>query len=283
MQPVGAPGEICIGGPGLARGYLNLPSLTAQKFANSTIANDNASATHPLYKTGDHAVRLEDGSLKFLGRKDHQIKIRGFRIELSEIEKFIARCESVDSTVVTVQDESQKLIAYLVSTSNDEQKKTQTVRAIKKSLSVNLPKYMMPSAFIFIDEWPLNSAGKINRNQLPKPEGYQFSEELIPPSSELELSICRVWSEVLGIPESDIGINSDFFELGGHSLLLTRVTSEIRKVFTIELSMRELFENSQLLEFAEYLDQKILDSENNKQRYKEATSAKASQTEELVI
>jgi len=283
LQPVGAPGEICIGGAGLARGYLNLPTLTKQKFISTALINENPEQKTRLYKTGDHAIRQEDGSLKFMGRKDHQIKIRGFRIELSEIEETISTCEYVQSNLVTLHEESQKLVAYLISSLTNEQQKLNNIKTVKKILGTNLPHYMMPSAFIYVDSWPLNSAGKIDRSRLPKPENSQLSEHLVAPETESEKAICRIWCKVLGISSSEIGTNSDFFEKGGHSLLLTRVSSEIRKVFSVELSMRELFEKSLLAELAEYVTEKIDQNHNNKQRFEEVTSTKASQTEELVI
>lgn len=231
--PVGVPGELHIGGAGLARGYLNRPELTAEKFV-----------IHPiwgrLYKTGDLAQYQSDGTLKYLGRIDHQVKLRGFRIELGEIEAILCQHASVREAVAVMREAaegSQQLVAYVVLSPET----AIATHELRELLQTKLPAYMVPSAFILIEQLPLTPNGKVDRNALPTPklESSVISDSDTP-SNSIEEILVTIWAKILRVDR--VGIHHNFFELGGHSLLATQVISQIRQVFQIELPLRCLFE-----------------------------------------
>ena len=231
--PIGAKGEIYIGGNGLARGYLNNEKLTAEKFI------DNPFREGKLYKTGDLAHYLADGSIKYLGRIDNQVKIRGFRIELGEIESNLNQHQDVKDSIVIAQENklgNKYLTAYIVKENRQPEK-----RELRNFLSEKLPKYMIPSVFVCVDIFPLTPNGKVDIKALPFPDfANNREEEYIAPSNPTEVKLALIWQTVLG--RENIGINNSFFELGGHSLLATQVISRIHSSFQIDLSVRHLFE-----------------------------------------
>ncbi|HWQ93090.1 MAG TPA: amino acid adenylation domain-containing protein, partial [Clostridia bacterium] len=233
--PIGNPGELYIGGAGVARGYLNRAELTAEKFVpNPFIAGER------LYKTGDLVRWRADGVLEYLGRIDHQVKIRGFRIEPGEIQ-FVLRNHSALSDAVVVPWTAQgdtRLIAYL------ELKEGVQVEAeaIRNWLSNYLPGYMVPAEFIFLDALPLTPNGKIDRKRLPPPEAVreESGRPCVPPRNAIEERLVEIWKEVLGLQR--VSVQDKFFDLGGHSLLAVRMIARIRDVFKVELPLYGVFE-----------------------------------------
>lgn len=220
LCPIGVPGELCISGVGVARGYLNKPELTKEKFVP-----DPFNSGKVMYKTGDIARWLPDGNIEYLGRVDHQIKIRGYRIEIGEIEAQLKKHELIDDAVVTVKDTpagDKALCAYII------HKDGLTLSQIREYLMKKLPSYMVPAHFARLESFPLSQSGKINRNMLPNPEGEPIREKnYVPPGNPVEEQIAKVWSKVLNV--ETVGITDNFFELGGDSLKALRITSEMEK------------------------------------------------------
>ncbi|MCL2427252.1 MAG: amino acid adenylation domain-containing protein, partial [Oscillospiraceae bacterium] len=218
LSPIGVPGELCISGDGLARGYLNRLELTAEKF----ISNPFAPGTR-MYRTGDLARWLPDGNIEFLGRIDNQVKVRGFRIELGEIERRLLEDEDVKEATVVVREDKlgdRYLCAYIVSDSNIQ------VSELRKQLSASLPDYMMPSYFVQLGTLPLTPSGKVDRKALPEPES-GVQNEYVAPRDSVEEILAQVWCEVLGCEK--VGINDNFFELGGDSIKAIRIISKMRE------------------------------------------------------
>ncbi|NER25603.1 MAG: amino acid adenylation domain-containing protein [Symploca sp. SIO1C2] len=234
--PIGVPGEIYIGGAGLAKGYLNRPELTQEKFILNPF--DDSGKTI-LYKTGDLCRYLPDGNIEYIGRIDHQVKIRGFRIELGEIETVLNTHTQIQQAVVIATEElsgNKRLVAYVVS--EDESLSTNQMRELLKQ---KLPEYMMPAAFVTLDNLPLTPNGKVDRKALPAPDGEIAREhEYVAPRTPSEEIIANIFTEVLGVP--NVGIYDNFFELGGHSLLTTQVISRLNQTFSVEISLRQMFE-----------------------------------------
>ncbi|MEV5988020.1 amino acid adenylation domain-containing protein [Streptomyces sp. NPDC052051] len=235
LVPTGVPGELHIGGAGLARGYLNQPELTADRFVAHPAPNDLGER---LYRTGDLVRRRGDGSIEFLGRIDFQVKVRGFRIELGEIERALTAHPGVSAAVVTAREHAgdTRLVAHLACAEAPESAE------IAAFLRDSLPAYMVPSAFVFLTALPLTPNGKIDRAALPEPE-FGRAELRTPyraPADPLEQAIADVFADLLGVDQ--VGADDDFFALGGHSLLATRVTTRLRSVLGVELPLRELFE-----------------------------------------
>jgi amino acid adenylation domain-containing protein len=244
--PLGVAGELYIGGAGLARGYLNSPELTAEKFIAHPF---NEQPQTKLYKTGDLVRYQFDGNLEFLGRIDNQVKIRGFRIELGEIEVLLTQNPSIQTAVVVAcADDSgnQKLVAYVVPHPQFQP----TSHDLRDFLRQALPEYMIPSAFVMLKALPLTANGKIDRQALPLPEQVQpeLVANYVPPQTEIEKALAEIWAEVLGVKQ--VGIHDNFFDLGGHSLLLTQISSRVYNVFGIELSLRQIFATPTIAELA---------------------------------
>ncbi|MCK4261003.1 MAG: amino acid adenylation domain-containing protein, partial [Halanaerobiales bacterium] len=240
IQPIGVPGELCIAGDGLARGYLNKPELTAEKFKPNQFSPR-------MFRTGDLARWLPDGNIDFFGRIDHQVKIRGYRIELGEIESQLLRHEDINETVVLAKEElirGKYLCAYLVS------EKKLTSAELRAHLSIEIPDYMIPAYFIHIDKIPFTPNGKIDRKALPELDsGIDTGVEYVPPTNEVEKKLIEIWEEVLEIEE--IGINHDFFEIGGNSINILKIINRINQEFTgVVVSMSELFLKSTIAEIA---------------------------------
>ncbi|MEV0537295.1 amino acid adenylation domain-containing protein, partial [Kitasatospora sp. NPDC050463] len=227
--PIGIPGELHVGGPGVARGYLDRPELTAERF----IPNPYGPAGSRLYATGDLARFLPDGSIDYLGRIDNQIKLRGYRIELGEIEAALSGHPGVRQAVVTVRDEA--LVAYVVPT--DDSADTTALRA---HLAGMLPEYMVPAAFVTIDAIPLNSSGKTDRRALPAPDLGAFTTGgYIAPRTPLEERLAAIWANVLGLPQ--VGVEDSFFDLGGDSIRAVRLVGAMREA-GYDVSIRDVFE-----------------------------------------
>jgi acyl carrier protein len=246
--PIGVAGELYIGGAGVARGYLHQPELTAQRFIpNPFDANPNAR----LYKTGDRARWLSDGNLDFLGRLDFQVKVRGYRIELGEIESVLERHPEVRKAVVVDRTDSSgenRLIAYVVVDRKDD-----LIPELRKYLQQKLPDYMLPSAFIVLDELPLTSNGKVDRKALPEPDVSRNSESVFSSDqTPLERKLATVWSDVLGV--TNIGVDDNFFDLGGHSLLAVRLFARLREMLGLDLPLRMLFEAPTIVDLAQRIE-----------------------------
>lgn len=244
--PIGVPGELFIGGVGLARGYLNRPDLTAERF----IPHPFSSAPgERLYRTGDAARYLPNGDIELLGRLDQQIKLRGFRIELGEIETALNQHPAVNQAVVIVHQDApgnERLVAYMVA----DRAAIPPTAELRGFLKQYLPDYMVPSAFVQLEAFPLTPNGKIDRRALqarasarPEREGAG-----IPPRTALEQTLAGIWSEVLGVHQ--IGVYDTFFDLGGHSLLAAQVIARLREVFRIEVPLSAIFKAPSLAELA---------------------------------
>ncbi|WP_262020151.1 non-ribosomal peptide synthetase [Pseudomonas sp. Pse35] len=233
--PAGVPGELCIGGIGLARGYLGRAGLTAERF----VADPLGAAGTRLYRTGDRARWNADGVLEYLGRLDQQVKLRGFRVEPEEIEARLLAQVGVAQAVVLVRD-AQLIGYYTADTELDEQR-------VKTALAAELPEYMVPALLMRLDAMPLSPSGKLDRRALPEPVWQ--TREHVEPHTPLQLQIAAIWREVLGLPR--IGLRDDFFALGGHSLLATQIISRTRQACDVELPLRTLFEASELGDFAQ--------------------------------
>ncbi|MFL6291919.1 MAG: amino acid adenylation domain-containing protein, partial [Thermoanaerobaculia bacterium] len=260
--PVGVPGELCLAGEGLARSYRFRPELTADRFVPDPFGGEG----ERLCRTGDLARRLPDGRIDFLGRIDFQVKIRGFRIELAEVEAALTRQPGVESAVVLARQDGggeKRLVAYVVGPAGAASKAISAIsptlaEELRRGLQRTLPEPMLPSAFVFLEAFPLTQQGKIDRRALPAPERSQHGAgaEFIPPRTPLEEEIARVWRDVLKVDR--VGVSDTFWELGGHSLLATRVLSRVEELFAIDLPLQTLFASPSLGEFAAMVGQRAL-------------------------
>ncbi|MBV9772340.1 MAG: amino acid adenylation domain-containing protein, partial [Gemmatimonadetes bacterium] len=242
--PVGVPGELYIGGVGITRGYLNRAELTAERFVPDPFGGE---AGARLYRTGDRTRWLATGEVEFLGRVDAQVKVRGFRIELGEVEAALSRCAGVrEAAAVALQERTgPRLVAYLV----PEAGKAPTVGAVRDALREALPEYMVPSAFVVMEEFPLTPNGKVDRRALPAPDALGLESGYVAPRTPTEEILAGVWSAVLGVER--VGVHDGFLELGGHSLLATRMISRIRQALGVDLPVRALFEAATVARLAE--------------------------------
>ncbi|HYO67722.1 MAG TPA: amino acid adenylation domain-containing protein, partial [Archangium sp.] len=269
--PVGVVGELYIGGAAVARGYLHRPELTEERFIPDEY---KAKPGGRLYRTGDFARYLEDGNLEFLGRRDAQVKVRGFRIELAEVESALSRHPSVKDVVVTAREDGsggRRLVAYVVPTAASTPTVPTSPRppgegrgegatgpelkpeALRTWLKQTLPEYMVPSAFLFLESFPLTPSGKVDRGALPEPEAEVTGhEEYVAPRTRLEQAVAEIWAPLLGVRR--VGAHDDFFELGGHSLLAMRVMSRLREALKVDLPVRVLFEAPTVAELAKRLE-----------------------------
>jgi len=235
--PVGIVGELYIGGEGLARGYLHRQELTADRFIPSPFDGRGGAR---LYRTGDLARYLPDGNIEFLGRRDKQVKLRGYRIELGEIEAELAGLSGIHESVVAIigNELAEKiLVAYVV----PEPGQSLASSELRQALIQKLPEYMVPSAFVILDELPLTPNGKVDRQALPPPNASSRPVSgLTTPRTATEDTLAGIWCEVLRLKQ--VGIQDNFFELGGHSLLAMRVMARAREAFQVEIPLRVLFE-----------------------------------------
>jgi amino acid adenylation domain-containing protein len=246
--PVGVAGELCIGGKGIAAGYMNQPRETAERFVPDPFARNPAAR---MYRTGDLARFLPDGSVEFLGRMDQQVKIRGFRVEPAEIEVALKRHAGVHQVVVVPLEENgdKKLVAYVVR-AGGSRIVSDELRALAQQ---HLPEYMVPSSFVMLDSLPLTANGKLDRRALPAP-GTEMGERAVEaPRNAVEEGVVAIWREVLNIPR--IGLNDNFFDLGGHSLLATQVISRVCTRFQVQVPLRVLFETPTVAGLAQVIEQ----------------------------
>ena len=264
--PVGVPGELYIGGIGLALGYLNRPELTAERIIPDPFSKR---AGARLYRTGDLVRYLPNGDVDFLGRIDQQVKIRGFRIELGEIESVLREHPGVVECAVVPKEmgqassgpagaegpRSQRLVAYVVLIAGQEgqEKQAPNADALRALLRQRLPEYMVPSAFVILEALPLMPNGKVDRRALPDPQqAAQGDRERVPPRTPTEKALAALWSELLGVEQ--VGAEDNFFDLGGHSLLATQLVSRVQETMHVELPVRALFESPALSQLAQQID-----------------------------
>ena len=228
LSGIGMPGELCIAGVGLARGYLNLPELTAEKFVRNPFGKGR------MYRTGDLARWLPDGNIEYLGRIDEQVKIRGFRIELGEIESVLKKQTGVRDAAVAVKEKNgdKSICAYVVSDQNIQ------TSDIKDSLRKELPEYMVPAYILQIENIPVTRNGKLDKRALPEPEAAS-GQEYIAPRNKTEETIAGIFEEILGV--TPVGIEDNFFEMGGHSLRATRVVNQIEAKTGVRLPLKTIF------------------------------------------
>ena len=243
-MPVGVPGELHLGGIGLARGYLQRPELTAERFLPHPFSELPGER---LYRTGDLARYRPDGNIEFLGRLDHQVKVRGFRIELGEIEAVLGRHPGVQEAVVLAREDSpgeKRLVAYVVA----QEGPAPSGSELRGFLQERLPEYMVPSAFVGLPALPLTPNGKVDRKALPAPEGRGMEEGYVPPGTPTEELLAGIWAEVLR--QERVGRQDNFFALGGHSLVAIQVVSRVRDTFGVELPVRCVFESPTVAELS---------------------------------
>ena len=289
-QPIGIPGELCISGICLGRGYLNQPELTAEKFdgdfqddrddqdKKGPAARGNSKEKErgtgkysftslplypstSLYRTGDLARWLPDGNIQFLGRSDQQVKIRGYRIELGEIESYLLKHIEVKAAAVLARDDhdgNKYLCAYIVPCNETREKEPAFLSQLKNYLSQSLPGYMIPAYFMRVESIPLTSTGKINRKALPVP-GIIRGLDYMPPGNELEEKIVTLWSEVLGLEKENISITANFFELGGHSLKAVVLISRAHKVLNVRIPLAEFFKSPTIKGLSQYTRKAAID------------------------
>ena len=254
LVPVGVSGELYIGGEGVARGYLGRAELTAERFVPDPYGGEVGAR---LYRTGDIVRRQAEGTLLYLGRADQQVKVRGYRIELGEIEAVLREQAGVRECVVVAAPHSSgspRLVAYVV---GEDGSLTGEVGRWREQLSQQLPQYMVPSAWVMLEQLPLTPNGKIDRGGLPAAGessrgGVEGWERARRPTEEL---LAGIWAEVLGVRE--VGLHDNFFELGGHSLLATQIISRVRKAFKVELALRSLFELPTVGEMASGIEESL--------------------------
>ncbi|MGA7633729.1 MAG: non-ribosomal peptide synthetase, partial [Terriglobales bacterium] len=247
--PMGEPGELCVAGDGLARGYLNQPDLTAEKFVPHPFRDEPSSR---IYRTGDLARYRSDGTIEFLGRVDDQVKVSGFRIELGEIETVMMEHSSVQSAVVVARQDApgqKKLAAYVVFRGRDGDR-----NELRTFLQKKLPVYMVPSEFVVLTSLPLSPNGKVDRGALPAPQTMRAEVNEAPvssPQTDLEQKIAAIWQRVLGLKQVSVGDN--FFDLGGDSLHLLDAHAELQKIVSAPLTIIDLFEYTTIGALAKYL------------------------------
>ncbi|UII31962.1 amino acid adenylation domain-containing protein [Fulvivirga ulvae] len=267
LLPVGVAGEICVSGAGVAKGYVNNPDLTHEKFGFDPY-NDQ----WRMYKTGDWGRWLKNGHIEFLGRIDRQVKIRGYRIELGEIERQLAVHPAINEIAVIDIDKrgNKYLVAYYVA------KETVEPKVLREYLADVLPDYMIPSLFVPIEELPLTANGKLNRSALPEPE-ITTSDTYQAASNEVEAKLVEIWSEILGLDADKIGVNSNFFELGGHSIRIIELKNKVNEYFNSDFSVASMFRlttiskiadhiingDTGVKEMAEKLDEELMEAEDN--------------------
>ena len=254
-MPRGIPGELCIGGVGLARGYANQSALTAEKFVSVDVHGANTSQVQRLYRTGDWGRWLPDGSIEWLGRIDHQVKVRGFRIELGEIEANLRRHPMVKEAVVIVREDTRgerRLVGYILGRETPGDNHT-WISEIRQFLKSRLPDFMIPNHFMLLEKFPLSANGKVDRRSLPQPDiSQQLAAHYVAPRNTLEMKIHDIWSEVF--KQARIGIHDNFFDLGGYSLLAVQIVSRLRQSLDVEILLPHLFESPTIFELAQRVE-----------------------------
>jgi acyl carrier protein len=243
--PIGIPGEIHVGGDGVAVGYWNHPDLTAERFIENPLADARSTR---LFRTGDLGRWRSDGVIEYLGRADSQVKLRGMRLELGEVEAALVSHQDVSEAAVLLSGEGdqQRLLAYLTSANGHPPQ----LQELRRHLRAKLPEHMVPAGFVLLPGMPLLLSGKVNRKALSPALGELLSDEAAktPPTTATEKKIASMWRELLKIEE--VGTDENFFELGGHSLLVLQVIARIRKAFEVEIPVRVVFEQPTIAEIA---------------------------------
>jgi len=254
LQSVRVAGELCVGGQGVSRGYLNRPELTGQKF----IIHHSSFITHHLYRSGDLVKLLENGEMEYLGRIDHQVKIRGNRVETGEIERQMMRLRRLGiMEVVVIAREDEKgnnyLCAYMKMAAGQEKEVTTT--ELREALLKTMPEYMIPAYFIPLEEFPVTTAGKIDRRKLPLPEGLRplLGAAYVAPDTETARTVADIWQEILNVDK--VGIHDNFFDLGGNSLDIVRLAGRLKEVLKRSIPVVSLFEYPTIETFTGHLDQ----------------------------
>src|SRR6266545_4164934 len=249
LVPFGVPGELHIGGDGLARGYLNSPDLTAQKFVPHPFSKE---AGARLYRTGDLVRLRPDGNIEFLGRLDHQMKIRGYRVESREIETVLSGHAAVRECVIVMRERvtgEKCLVAYVVGAVDRE---APTASELREYLRQWLPEYMIPSAYVWLDDLPLTPHGKVDRKALPAPD-WAPAQRYVAPRTKAEEALCHIWAQVLRIQR--VGIHDNFFELGGDSIISIQIAARANQA-GLMLKPRQLFQNQTIVELAQVVETK---------------------------
>ena len=271
--PIGVPGELCIAGEGVGKGYLNRPELTAEKFVPNPFATTENHHGKTMYHTGDLACWRADGEIEYLGRMDTQVKIRGLRIELGEIENVMSSFAGIQLTAVADKRDGnnrQYLVGYYTSEQEIDEKE------LRNHLSSKLPKYMVPNYFMRLDVMPITTSGKTDRKNLPIPNFTMQEREHVALESSTEIKLANIWQKYLQLDE--IGKTDDFFECGGDSLIAISMISEIENEFNVEISIKDIMENSILENFAkciESADSIVRIKNNNRNTYKLLPQQKA--------
>jgi amino acid adenylation domain-containing protein len=249
LVPIGVVGELLVGGAGVARGYLNNPELTAERFNRSNRTN----RTYIIYKTGDLARWLPNGHIEFQGRIDHQVKIRGFRIELEEIESQLRKYPKVRDVVVTATGDKNKYLCAYIVLDRSTGDSTFSAEEMREYLSLKFPPFMVPAYFIGIGNIPLSPNGKIDRGALPLPDIGHGEDNYIAPRDEVEEKLAVIWAEVLELDKSIVGIDMNFFDSGGHSLNATVLVAKMHKELKVKVPMVELFRAPTIRELSRYI------------------------------
>ncbi len=247
LMPIGVFGEMCLAGAGVARGYMNNPALTAERFVNNPYIPGGK-----LLKTGDMGRWLLDGNIEFSGRIDCQVKVRGFRIELGEIERHLLDHEEIKDAVVTSRDDARGdkyICAYIIS---DRKIK---ISELREHISIYLPDYMIPAYFVFLEKLPLSPTGKVDRNRLPLPDFTALEAEYTTPRNKIENQLVEIWAKILGIEKDIIGIDTNFFELGGNSLSTNILSNQVHKELNVRLPIIEIFRAPNIRSMSEFITQ----------------------------
>lgn len=249
LQPPGVPGELLLAGIQVARGYVNRPDLTQERFIADPYVQDKPGR---VYRTGDLVRMRDDGVIDYIGRNDFQVKLRGQRIELGEIELVLSQFPGVIQTVVLAREDrknDQRLVAYLMTKDG----KAPENQALRDHLRGYLPDYMVPAHFVTLSEFPLTSSGKVDRKALPAPVLGEVDENTLAlPENPIEEQLVQVWKDILGLEK--VGVTNDFFELGGHSLLGTQMFARVKNIFSINIGLRKLFEAPTIRQLAAIID-----------------------------
>jgi natural product biosynthesis luciferase-like monooxygenase protein len=267
MQPVpaGVQGELFLGGDGVVRGYIQRPELTAERFVANPFVPSNGAR---MYRTGDVARYRPNGVIEFLGRADFQVKIRGHRIELGEIETVLGENPAVREAVVTAAADAgghQVLVAYIRFRDGESAAADEAVDELRQALEKKLPEYMTPSAFVFLDEFPLTPNGKVDRKRLPHPEAERprLKQAYAAPRNPTEESLAEIWQQALGVER--VGVHDNFFELGGHSLSTVQITFRIRREFNVEFPLQTLLRVPTIAGLAREIEARMLEQADTEQ------------------
>jgi amino acid adenylation domain-containing protein len=255
LLPVGTVGELYIGGEGVARGYVGDAELTAKHFFYHQEFGTR------LYRCGDMGRHFADGNIEFCGRIDHQVKIRGFRVELGEIELQLNNIDAIEANLVVARQSltgDKQLVAYVIPKEALKEDQSTLISSLKTELGRTLPSYMVPTAFVLIERWPLTGNGKLDKKALPEPDYSSQQVEYVAPVGETEQQLVKIWSELLNVPPPELSTKANFFDMGGHSLLAIRLSNMIEAKFAVDIAIYQLFEVAQLDNLAALIEEMLL-------------------------